>query len=162
MLAEPARKAVAVEYCRRLNAGDLDGVLRLFAPGASFEDPVGTPPVVGREALRAHFAAVIAARVHEVPGEPVAAQDGRQVAIGVVATLDYLPLGPGLVAAGLIDPAADPGTARLRFNLFSLLDVGPDRLVHAVRVFWGGTDVRVVAGSAAGDPDRSPDPAALA
>ena len=144
MVDERTRKDLAVDYCRRLNARDLDGVLALFAPDVRFEDPVGAPPVVGRAALRTHLAAVLAARVREEPGEPIAAQDGRTVAIPVVATLDYLPLGRTLAAAGLVRPPADPGAARLRFNLLSLLDVGPDRLVHAVRVFWGGTDVRVL------------------
>lgn len=154
---EAARKAVALEYCRLLTAGDLDGVLRLFAPDVSFEDPVGTAPVVGRAALRRHLAAVIAAHAVEEPGEPVAAQDGRQVVIPVVATLDYLPLGRRLAAAGLVPPAAHPASARLRFHLVSLLDVGPDGLVHAVRVFWGGSDVRVLDGNdgaGAGAPAR--------
>jgi steroid Delta-isomerase len=141
---EATRKAVALDYCRRINAGDLAGVLDLLAPDVRFEDPVGTPPVVGRAALRGRLAAVIAARAVEEAGEPVVAQDGRQVVIPVVATVDYLPLGRTLAAAGLVRPPADPGTARLRFSLISLMDVGPDRLVHSVRVFWGGSDVRVL------------------
>jgi steroid delta-isomerase len=149
MLDELTRKELALEYCRRMNAGDLDGVLRLFAQDIRFEDPVGSPPVVGRAALRAHLAAAIAARVSEVPGTPVAARDGRQVAVPVVATLDYLPLGATLAAAGLVTPPTDPGAARLRFSLLSLLTAGPDRLLHEVRVFWGRTDVTVVPGAAA-------------
>jgi steroid delta-isomerase len=144
MVDESTRKELALEYCRRMNAGDLDGVLRLFGADIRYEDPVGSPPVVGHAALRTHLAAAIAARVSEAPGTPVAARDGCQVAIPVVATLDYLPLGATLAAAGLVTPPADPGAARLRFSLLSLISVGPDRLLHEIRVFWGRTDLSVV------------------
>jgi steroid Delta-isomerase len=144
---EVTRKALALEYCNRMNAGDVDGVLELFADDIRFEDPVGSPPVVGRHALRAHVAATIAAKVHEVPGTPVAAQDGQHVAIPVTATLDYLPLGQVLAHAGIIAPPTNPETARLRLRLLSVIKVGPDRLLRDVRVFWGRTDVSVVDGA---------------
>ena len=35
--------------------GDREGRVALFAPDASFEDPVGTPPMIGHDALRAFF-----------------------------------------------------------------------------------------------------------
>ncbi|HZN19892.1 MAG TPA: nuclear transport factor 2 family protein [Micromonosporaceae bacterium] len=151
MVDEGTRLQLALEYCRRMNAGDVEGVLRLFADGVRYEDPVGSPPVLGREALRSHLAAVIAARVHEVPGTPVAAQDGQHVVVPVTATLDYLPLGPALAAAGMFPPPADPATARLRFRLVSLIRVGPDQLMDNVQVFWGRTDVTVLDGVAALD-----------
>ncbi len=147
MVDEATRKELALEYCRRMNAGDVDGVLRLFADDVRFEDPVGSPPVLGRRALRAHFVAAVAARVHEVPGTPVAAQDGQHVAIPVTATLDYLPLGPALAAATKLAPPRHPEAARLRFSMLSLIRVGPDRLLREVRVFWGKTDVAVVEDS---------------
>ncbi|MFD0521826.1 nuclear transport factor 2 family protein [Paractinoplanes durhamensis] len=62
------RKRLALDYCRLMNSGDVDGVLQLFAPDVRFEDPVGWTPVHGRAALRTHLATAIAARVHEVPG----------------------------------------------------------------------------------------------
>jgi steroid delta-isomerase len=146
---EVARKQLALEYVRRLNAGDVDGVLALFAEDVRFTDPVGVPPVVGRRALRTHLASAVAAHVHEVPGTPVAARDGRHVALPVTATLDYLPLGPALAAAGMLDPTASVpragGTdARLRFHLISVMGVGPGGLLDEVRVFWGRTDTMIL------------------
>jgi len=132
-----------------MNAGDLDGVMQLFSEDIRYEDPVGSAPVIGRAALRAHLATIIAARVSEAPGTPVAAQDGRHVAIPVVATIDYLPLGPTLAAAGLVRPPADAGAARLRFSLLSLIAVAPDLLLHEVRVFWGRTDLSVIPAATA-------------
>jgi steroid delta-isomerase len=145
---EAARKRLALEYVRRLNAGDVDGVLALFAQDVRFTDPVGLPPVLGRRALRTHLASVVAANVHEVPGTPVAARDGRHVALPVTATLDYLPLGPALAAAGMLDPSAstppDARAARLRLSLISLMGVGPDGLMDEVKVFWGRTDIMIL------------------
>jgi len=43
-------------YLRTLDTGDIEGRLALFAPDASFEDPVGTPAIVGHAALRAFWA----------------------------------------------------------------------------------------------------------
>jgi steroid delta-isomerase len=46
------------QYVARFNAGDFDGLVALFAEDASQEDPVGTPPNVGHEAIRQFFANV--------------------------------------------------------------------------------------------------------
>lgn len=42
-------------YLAALAAGDLDGVLALYADGATVEDPVGSPPIAGSEALAAFY-----------------------------------------------------------------------------------------------------------
>ena len=52
--AEQARATVE-RYIDRHTAGDIDGILDCFTDDAVAEDPVGTPPHVGREALRAFF-----------------------------------------------------------------------------------------------------------
>ncbi|MFD0521825.1 hypothetical protein [Paractinoplanes durhamensis] len=75
---------------------------------------------------------------------PAAAQDGRHVALPVTATLDYLPMGAGLAAAGLIAAPRRPEAARLRFRLVSVMRVGPEQLLQHVRVFWGRSDITVL------------------
>ena len=42
-------------YVDRITAGDLDGVLSLFAEDAVVEDPVGAEPAVGQAALREFY-----------------------------------------------------------------------------------------------------------
>jgi steroid Delta-isomerase len=145
MLTETVRKDLALEYCARINDGDIDGLLSLFADDVRFEDPVGGSPVIGRKALRNHFTAAIAAGIDEQPGRPVAAQDGEHVAIPVEASMNYLPFGRQLAAAGLVDPPSDPAAARLHFSLVSVIRIGGDRLINNVKVYWGRTDVSVVA-----------------
>ena len=143
MVDETVRKKVALEYCRRINAGDVAGLMNLFSERVRFEDPVGCTPVVGRSALRVHVERLVASNVVEEPGVPVAGHDGQHVAVPMTATLDYAPIGPMLAAAGLVDPPDDPAGARLHFNLVALMRVGADGLLHDVRVFWGRTDVSV-------------------
>ncbi|HZG32509.1 MAG TPA: nuclear transport factor 2 family protein [Sphingopyxis sp.] len=56
-----ADKVRAVEtYIAAYVAGDLDGVVSIFADDATVEDPVGTTPLVGKVAIRDFMAAGIA------------------------------------------------------------------------------------------------------
>ncbi|PRX27350.1 steroid delta-isomerase [Paraburkholderia sp. BL18I3N2] len=50
-------RSVFVRYAATLQAGDAEGIAALFAPGAVLQDPIGTPPYVGREAIRSFFQA---------------------------------------------------------------------------------------------------------
>ncbi|GAB2586899.1 hypothetical protein GCM10027168_19690 [Streptomyces capparidis] len=129
MADEATRKAVALEYCRLMNAGDLDGVMRLFTPDVRFQDPVGTPALVGLDAVRGHLAAAIAARIEEEPGTPTAAMDGESVALPVTGTMDL----PGA-----------PGGGRVRFRLVSVLRVDGSGRIREVRIIAGRTDVTPV------------------
>lgn len=47
-------------YVDCYNRGDLDGVVGLFAPDATVEDPVGSPIKTGRDEIREFFGAGIA------------------------------------------------------------------------------------------------------
>lgn len=124
---ESDRKALALEYCRRMNAGDLEGVLALFAPDVVFEDPVGSGAQHGREALRAHIARAIGEdRVQERPGTPVAAHDAETVVLPAVIELR---------------PRSYPRPVEI--SIVGIVRVGADGLVHDFRALWGDTDVRV-------------------
>ncbi len=120
---ETARKAMALEYVGRINAGDVDGVLDLFSDDVVFEDPVGKPPIVGKDALRRHLEFAVQCRVHESPGTPVTSMDGRYVATPTKVTV-YAP-------------------TRIDFTIIGVLEVGDDGLGHRLRAFWGETDMRM-------------------
>lgn len=140
-------KSLVAEHCRRVNAGDLDGLLALYAPTVRFEDPVGNGEQVGIPALRAHAGAAIQSRAYEDFGTPVAGQDGASAAIPVVTTMDYLPWGPNLVRLGLIPappPGFDPGRRRIRFNYVMTIAVGADGLIRDMRGYWGVSDAGYV------------------
>ncbi|TDE25226.1 nuclear transport factor 2 family protein [Actinomadura sp. 6K520] len=126
---ETVRKKIALDYCRFMNAGDVDAVLALFVDDVRFEDPVGADPIRGRRALRAHLANAIEHEVHETAGDPVAAHDDEHVVMPVTVSLN--------------PPGVEPGQ-RLRINLVAMMSVGPDELIRRVRVFWGRTDAALV------------------
>jgi len=48
-------RAVMERYAVLMQAADADAIAMLFAEDATVEDPVGTPPHVGRDAVRAFF-----------------------------------------------------------------------------------------------------------
>jgi len=49
--------AVCDAYVAAVSAHDVDAIMAVFAPGAAQEEPVGSAPNVGHEAIRAFFAA---------------------------------------------------------------------------------------------------------
>jgi steroid delta-isomerase len=124
---EATCKKIALEYHERMNAGDADAVMELFADDIIFEDPVGVTPIAGLAAVRQHIVWSIAFKVHESPGRPVAAMDGRHVALPVIVTI------------------GDP--VRLTFHIIGVLQVGEDGLIHRAQGFWGMTDTRLGDGS---------------
>ncbi|MFE9107938.1 nuclear transport factor 2 family protein [Actinomadura geliboluensis] len=129
MYDELELKAVALEYTRCINAGDLDGLLALFAENVRFEDPVGSRPIHGKAAVRERLADAVRGRVHETPGQIVAAHDGRHIAIPVTI---------------LIDDPEDPGGRRMKINIVSVCRFDRTRRIDDVRAFWGRTDVSFV------------------
>ncbi|GKQ37967.1 nuclear transport factor 2 family protein [Streptomyces sp. A012304] len=125
---EVTRKALALEYCRRMNAGDADKVLELFAPDVVFEDPVGSGEQVGLEALRAHITrALVDDRARERPGTPVAAHDGETVVLPATVELR---------------PRSYP--KRIEISIIGIVRVGEDGLVRELRALWGDTDMKVL------------------
>ncbi|KJS51082.1 hypothetical protein VM98_39105, partial [Streptomyces rubellomurinus subsp. indigoferus] len=77
-----------LEYFRRVNAGDVDQVLELFAADAAIEDPVGQEPRQAPEALREYYETPLHRSRDEVAvGHPVGAQDGSSVAVPVTGRL---------------------------------------------------------------------------
>jgi steroid delta-isomerase len=130
-----------------MNAGDIDGLLELYADDAEFEDPVGWVRQAGRTALRAHLEEIIAANVHEVPGEPVAGQDGAHVLVPVTAVMDYLPKGPAYARRGWLTAPAEPEGKRLAREYMLLIRAGDEGLIREVKAFWGRSDLEIIGGA---------------
>ncbi|MFD0690924.1 nuclear transport factor 2 family protein [Actinomadura fibrosa] len=144
LTSERGRKDLALEHCRRVNAGDVDAILELYADRATFADPVGWNVRTGRDALRAHFEEAVAAGLREVPGEPVAGQDGMHAFIPVTAVMDYLPRGPVYAERGWLVPPADPAGKRLKRRCMLLLQIDETGLIRESQAFWGKSDLDVI------------------
>ena len=50
-------------YVRAINAGDLDAIVALYAEDGTVEDPAGSSPKFGRQAIRDFYAVTVAAKV---------------------------------------------------------------------------------------------------
>jgi steroid delta-isomerase len=144
LISERARKELALEHCRRVNAGDVDAIMELYADEVTFADPVGWDRRTGRDALRAHFEAAVAAGLNEVPGAPVAGQDGAHSLTPVTSVMDYLPQGPVFAERGWLAPPADPEGKRIRRASMLLLQVDGDGLITESQSFWGKSDLEVI------------------
>lgn len=144
MIDERSRKKLILEHSRRLNAGDVDGLLTLYADEVAFEDPVGSGRQTGRAALRAHFEQSIEGGISETPGEPVAGQDGRHVLIPITAVMDYLPQGPVFAERGWLGAPAEPAGKRLRCDYVLMIRTDADGLIEELRAFWGRSDIELI------------------
>jgi steroid Delta-isomerase len=144
LISERDRKELALEHCRRVNAGDVDAILELYADDVVFADPVGWDRHTGRDALRAHFEEAIAAGLQEVPSDPTAGQDGAHTFISITAVMDYLPLGPVFAERGWLVPPADPTGKRIRRRSMLLLQVDETGLIREAQSFWGKSDIEVI------------------
>ncbi len=65
-------------YIELMNAEDFDSIAELYAEGATLEDPVGSEPLHGREAVRKFYADSVGDVTLELTGSP-------RVAAGQVA-----------------------------------------------------------------------------
>lgn len=117
-----ARTAVCQAYLDSLVAGDLNAVLSLFADDATVEDPVGTEPKVGREALAAFYQiACDFVTAAQLTGTPRVA--GNEVAFPFEITTGS---GDNASIISIIDA--------FRFN-----EAGK---IVSMRAWWGGDNVR--------------------
>jgi steroid delta-isomerase len=118
---EDTRRAMPREYSQRLNSGDVDGVVDLFTEDVIFEDPVGRPPLVGREALRTHLHWAVQGQCREEPGRPVTSMDERFVVTPATVTL-YAP-------------------EEMIFHMVAVTELDEEGRGTHVRAFWGLTDM---------------------
>lgn len=86
-------------YAERINRGDLDGIIALFAPGAVIEDPVGTPPKTGAE-IAAWFADTVAFGTHIKPVAPIRGSHANAAALMFDVTFQP-PEGPAMLIRSL-------------------------------------------------------------
>lgn len=83
-------RAIMLRYAQLLSAGDINGILDLFAEGASLEDPVGSLPVVGYESIRQFYEKGMEATGGTMRMEPEGAVRvaGFEAACAMVVTFD--------------------------------------------------------------------------
>lgn len=68
-------------YIDAINARDVDAVVALYADNATIEDPVGTTPIGGREAIAAFYAKAVPLGLRLTLSAPVRGSHGNAAAM---------------------------------------------------------------------------------
>ena len=110
-------------YIDRMNAGDLAGVVALYADDATIEDPVGSGKVVtGKEAITAFYAGSMKTKAQLKLSAPIRTSHSDSAAMAFEVTLDW----GGLMSISVIDV--------MTFNAAGQFTT--------MRAYWGPEDMR--------------------
>lgn len=109
-------------YVDRINRGDLDGILALFAPGAVIEDPLGSPPRTGND-IRAWFTDTIAFQTRIRPVAPIRGSHANAAAL-VFDVRFQPPEGPPLLIRSL-----------------DICTFDQDGRITSLKAYWGPDDI---------------------
>ena len=106
-------------YCELVTAGDFDAIANLYAYDATVEDPVGSTPHRGRDAIRAFYRASAGAVGLELEGRVRSA--GNEAAAAMIAR-----------------PAADPS---VRVETLDVMVFRDDGLIASMRAYWSADTI---------------------
>ncbi|MFK7898626.1 MAG: nuclear transport factor 2 family protein [Myxococcota bacterium] len=99
-------------YLAFMNAGKADEIAALYAEDATVEDPIGTPPFQGREAIRDFYAKAAGNVKLEATGNP-------RVAAGEAAFPMRVVVGPSHI-----------------IEVIDVMDFNDEGLIQSMRAFW--------------------------
>lgn len=106
-------------YCELVTAGDFDAIANLYAEDATVEDPVGSTPHRGRDAIREFYRASAGAVRLELEGRVRSA--GNEGAAAMIAR-----------------PSADPA---LRVETLDVMVFRDDGLIASMRAYWSADTI---------------------
>lgn len=129
--APDVMRATLQAYVDRINAGDAAGVLALFAPGATIEDPIGSPIKSGGD-LPAWFADTVAFGSRITTVAPLRASHANEAL--VVFDVEFTP----------------PGSQRLRIRSADACTFDAQGRITSLRAFWGPDDLEPAETTAEG------------
>ena len=118
-------KAAMQAYADRINAGDRDGVIALFAKGATIEDPVGTPLKTG-DAIVEWFTQTVASRTHITAVAPIRGSHGNAAALMFDVTFSL-----------------DSGQ-RVLIRSLDVCTFDEQGRITNLKAYWGPEDVEVI------------------
>lgn len=120
-------KAAMRRYADRLNAGDLEGVLALYADDATLEDPVGSTVQHGKDAIRAFYAQAIASNAKLTIIGPQRGSAGNFAAMALQVEVTM------------------PGMPKMLVGAIETMHFDESGKVVEMRAFWGPEDMSVSA-----------------
>jgi steroid delta-isomerase len=114
--AEDKARAAAMAYVQSNNSGDIDARLSLFAPDATFEDPVGTPPMRGHDALRAFW--------------------GQGAALDLSMNLEHVAANANCAAMVFIASLAMEGAGQVQLRVIETIETDDQGLITRMRSYF--------------------------
>jgi steroid delta-isomerase len=115
-------KAALQAYVERTNAGDVDGLIALFASDAVIEDPIGSPIKTYAD-FPAWFGDAAAFATHITPVAPLRGSHANEAL--VVFDVEFTP----------------PGSPRLRIRSADACTFDEAGLITSLRAYWGPDDI---------------------
>jgi len=126
MIAEQKMKQTLQSYIDAFNRADPEAISNLYAEDATVEDPVGKPPMSGKDAITKFYKMAVQTGAKLALAAPIRASQGREAAMAFDVQLN-MPQGPATIR--VIDVMA--------FN--------DDGKVTSMRAFWGISDMEMKA-----------------
>ncbi|MGZ6778504.1 MAG: nuclear transport factor 2 family protein [Mycobacterium sp.] len=123
-MSTPEDNAKTVQrYLELTAAGNVDGVVDLYADDATVEDPVGSEVHIGRQAIRGFYS--------QIPDTEKSAE---------VVTLRTL----GHEAAFLWTLTVDLGDGRIGIEIISTMTFNGDGKIASMKAYWGPENIKPV------------------
>lgn len=127
MPTQAAMKAVMVRYVERVNAGDAEGVVALYADGATIEDPVGSPPRADRAAIVDLYQNAVASNVR------------LRILAGPFGSFANA---AAMAAEVRVDaPVGMPGRGPTRIPLVEVMTFDDQCRITSMRAYWGSEEM---------------------
>lgn len=120
-------RAALQRYVDAINARDTDAVVALYAQDATIEDPVGTPPIQGREAIAAFYGKVVPLGLKLKVVAPVRGSHGSSAAMAFEVE------------------APGAGGTRTLIRVIDVMTFDADCRFTSMRAFWAPDDASVAA-----------------
>lgn len=130
---EKMRAAVAA-YFTHFNNADPAGIASIFADDATVEDPIGTPPKLGIDEIRAFYEMAVQS------GSRLEQQGETRVAENHAAFAFTVHIGSLTAENTAVD--VDIPTGKMQIDVIDTFDFNDDGEVTAMRAFWGPGNIR--------------------
>lgn len=126
MVSEQQMKQALQAYIDAFNRSDAAGIVALYADQATVEDPVGSPPMQGREAIAKFYDMGIATGAKLKLAAPIRGSHGNSAAMAFDVELN-MPQGPA------------------RIRVIDVMTFDAEGRFASMRAFWGPGDMEMLA-----------------
>ena len=129
MISQQQMKQALQAYIDAFNRVDPDAIVALYAEDATVEDPVGSPPKVGRQAIAEFYAYAIRSGAKLKLAAPIRGSHGNSAAMAFDVELNM--------------PQGDK-TARAVIRVIDVMTFTEAGQFSSMRAFWGPGDMEVL------------------